>query len=322
MTTFPAGRIGAAFVSEMSTTQLSHPDHPVPDETAQGLDRLGEQEGYAATQRAEIAQLARPSAEERLAKTSLFDAAGKALGVDVDEHRAQTAARNQAVMGRFEGADLRTVEPHVGFAPMNFEPPRPQRSDPSFWAATWEVFHTPPFTAEAMADGFHFRGKRTSDSGSLQFLTYGEKARYELHADRVPPSASNRWSSAPHVELFGELMAYTGEGDIFEGDCWSKCWMTRRQTLVQHIFGGTAKIGEAIEVQTVFFEENVHRHVVHRLPGFQPMPSIVLDGIFGGVSIWAELEVRFDIQLEGTAFHWIHPFDLLLRGFQWPLIPL
>ncbi|OOO02956.1 MAG: hypothetical protein USCGTAYLOR_00785 [Chromatiales bacterium USCg_Taylor] len=52
------------------------------------------------------------------------------------------------------------------------------------------------------------------------------------------------------------------------------------------------------------------------------MPAVVLNRIFGGASIWAELEVRFDIQLEGNALHWIDPFDLLIRGFQWPLVAI
>lgn len=204
----------------------------------------------------------------------------------------------------------------------------PMRQDDNFWAATSTFFATPPYVAEARADGFHFRGKKTYNGSSLIKLSFGVKSRYELHASRVPRPNQPPWRSAPHVELFGQLLAWTERGGIFSGDNWSKCWMIRRQTLSQFIFAqpGTnneRKIGEAIEVQNIFNEENRGRNQSHRFIGHQPMPPVVLTQIFPGVSIWAELEVRFDIQLEGNSLLWIeHPFDIVVRGFQWPLRPI
>ena len=102
--------------------------------------------------------------------------------------------------------------------------------------------------------------------------------------------------------------------------------MITRQTLYQFVFGPSGSvartIGEATNVQTIFFEENKGRAVNHILPGFRFMPQVTLNSFSPGLSIWAELEIRLEIQLEGNSFFWIHPFDLLIRGFQWPLVPI
>jgi hypothetical protein len=310
-------------IEEASTVQ--HPGHPIPNEVAEGLQRFNEQELSAAAHQFEFAKLARPTDEERQLTRGLYETIGTSLGVDIEEYRAQSSALQKRQFKRIQSQDRPALQTYGDLVPMDFEPPAPERSDPSFWWAHWHGFVTAPFTGEAQADGTHLRGKKTSDSGSLQRLTYGVVSRYELQADRIPQSSTGRWSSAPGAELFGDLLAWTGEGDIFAGDCWSKCWMVRRQTLFQWIFGppgsGPKRIGEAVEVQNIFFEENRNRAQSHRLPGFQAMPVVVLPNIFSGASIWADLEVRFDIQLEGNALHWIDPFDLLVRLPQWPLLP-
>ena len=304
---------------------VQHPGNPIPDEVAEGLRRFNEQELAAAAHQFEFAKLTRPTDEERELKRGLYETIGRSLGVDIEEYLTQSSALKKRQFERIQSQELPTVQPYGDLVPMDFEPPAPERSDSSFWASHWEWFGTPPFTGEVQPDGLHFRGKKTSDSGSLQFLNYGVRSWYGIDADRIPQSSTGRWRSAPHVELFGDLLAWTDDYDIFTGDSWSKCWMIRRQTLVQNLFGPTGpvptKIGEAVEVQNIFNEENQHAHKVHRLPGFQGMPPVVINQIFGSLTIWAELEVRFDIQLEGNALHWIEPFDLLVRMFQWPLEP-
>ena len=302
--------------------QKAHPEHPVAPEIAEALRPNNHLEEEAAARRFELATLSRPSDEERAFKGTLQEALLKSQGIDPSQYRSDSLGVKKTRLDRIDNSDVPALQTYLELSPMDFEPPRPQRSDPNFWAADWNFSGTPPFTLEALPDGFHVRGKKTYDGGDLLFLSFSERARYELHFDRIPRPDRPPWRSAPHVELFGELMAWTADGDIFTGDCWSKCWMIRRQTLVQHIFGGTAKIGEAIEVQHIFNEEDGNRTVTHRLPGFQPMPPVVLNSIFGSASIWAELEIRFEIQLEGSSLFWIHPFDLVIRGFQWPLIPL
>jgi hypothetical protein len=49
----------------------------------------------------------------------------------------------------------------------------------------------------------------------------------------------------------------------------------------------------------------------------------VLTHPFPAKSIWVDLELRFDIQLEGSAQLWIWPHQrFLIRAFQWPAQPL
>lgn len=306
--------------------QIVHSKHPVPKEVAEGLLSHAEQEAAAAAQQFELSKLARPTAEERNLRTGVYESLFRSTGIDVDKYRSQSSSIAKQQFDRINRSDLASLNSYSDITPMDFEPPEPRGPDPSFWAADMEMFGTAPFTREIQADGLDFRGKKTYDGGDLISLVFGEKSRYELHANRVPRPERPPWRSAPHVELFGELMAWTGSRGLFYGDRWSKCWMIRRQTLFQFVFGPSGPvartIGEATDLQTVFFEENQGRTVFHRLSGFQPMPQLVLNSIFPGISIWAELEVRFDTQLEGNSLFWIHPFDLLVRGFQWPLEPL
>ena len=304
--------------------QIVNPKHPIPKEVTEGLLRQEEGETAAAAQRFEIAKLGRPTAEERKLRMGLYESVSKLAGIDVDQYRAESSGIAKRQFDGFNRDDLIQLDRYAGFIPMEFEPTEP--SDHSFWAADWSWFNVGPFTAEGQADGIHFRGKKTYDGGDLIFLNFGIKSRYELQANRIPRPERPPWRSSPHVELFGELVAWTGPGGLFEGDRWSKCWMITRQTLYQFVFGPSGSvartIGEATNVQTIFFEENKGRAVNHILPGFRFMPQVTLNSFSPGLSIWAELEIRLEIQLEGNSFFWIHPFDLLIRGFQWPLVPI
>jgi len=302
---------------------IAHPKHPVPKEVAEGFLRYGEQEAAAAEQRSEVARRERPTADERRLRAGLHERLYRSAGVDVDQYRSQSSAAAKQQLDRLQEGARVSLPLGPDLRPMDWEPPEPRSSDPSFWWAESNWFGTPPYAGEFQADGLHFKGKRSYDGGSLIFLHFGVNARFALDANRVPRPERPPWRSAPHVELFGELVGWTGPGGIFEGDRWCKCWMVRRQTLWQWQFGPSGPvqqiIGDGIHTQTIFDAENQGRHLVHRLPGFQPMPSLVLNGIYAGAPIWAELEVRFDIQLEGNSFLWIHPFDVLVRHFQWPL---
>ena len=106
--------------------------------------------------------------------------------------------------------------------------------------------------------------------------------------------------------------------------------MMTRQTLFQNVFGPQGPARKTLVENTswqelIFLErsgadDGVERH--HTLPGSIPMPSVPLNvsQIFPGSSIWAELEVRFDLQLEGAySLLWIDR-EILLSTFQWPLV--
>ena len=185
-----------------------------------------------------------------------------------------------------------------------------------------EIFRTLPFRA----DGLHFLGGVTTHDGDLYFDNFGAVALFELQSNRIPQSTSGRWLSIPHVELFGGLLGYTGDDDISTGDLWSKCWMHRDQQVFQWGFGpqGPAPLirGQAHESETLIFEENGERSVHANLRGFQLMPTVAVSNIDRANSLWARVEIRFDIQTEGAgSLLWLDP-EVLLRTFAWPLIPV
>jgi hypothetical protein len=111
------------------------------------------------------------------------------------------------------------------------------------------------------------------------------------------------------MEVFGRLIG--GSQDSFGwGDDWCKCWMTRRQTAFQFVFappGASNRhvIAERVDVQEIFFSEDAPFHKEWLGQGFVPMPEVVLTHPFQAQSIWVDVELRFDIQLEGSALLWI-----------------
>jgi hypothetical protein len=103
-----------------------------------------------------------------------------------------------------------------------------------------------------------------------------------------------------------------------------------RQTLFHNVPGpqGPARktLAENVSWQKLIFLERsgddsgVEEH--HTLPGSMPMPSVPLNvnQLIPESSIWAELEVRFDLQLEGSySLLWIDR-EIVLSTFQWPLV--
>ncbi|WP_162603023.1 hypothetical protein, partial [Streptomyces sp. CS081A] len=216
-------------------------------------------------------------------------------------------------------------------APPPTPPPTPL--DPSFWwAFSTANPQTPPFTFTTEEDGIHFKGKKTYDGASMISLTFGATARFELHANRIPPSPIGVWRSDPHVFLKGKFTGYVGSGDLLSGDRWSRCWMVKRQTLFQFVFAPPGvdnrhQIVEEKASQVIFDiqdsltgDGDVQSHLME---GMNSIPSVTFDAskVFPGISIFAEIEVRFDLQLEGDSLFWIDD-ELILQYDQWPLTAL
>jgi hypothetical protein len=116
-----------------------------------------------------------------------------------------------------------------------------------------------------------------------------------------------------------------GDDDITTGDLWSKCWLHRNQQIFQFGFGpnGPAPIilAQANEVETLIHEEDGDRPVHVGLPGFKWMPPLIFGNVNLASTLWARLEVRFDIQTEGAgSLLWLDP-EVIIRTFQWPLVP-
>ena len=294
------------------TTSLVHPAHPVPEDIVEAFATLREQDLATVQREHDIAALTRPTAEER---RLIAESRG------TNAHKPGLRELGRKYAKRLEGIEIDLpIRPgplfHFDPAPA---PPAPV--DPSFWWARTDPFHPGFYRSEFRADGLHFIGKFTYDDGDLFGFSLGATAMFGIDWERLPHSPSGRWRSAPHVELFGGLLGWTGPYDLFDGDSWCKVWLHRRQTVFQWGFGPSGPVqqirGQAGETQHVINEENAHRTYRHGLHGFHPMPAVEFGNVFPGTT-WAQLDVRFDVQLEGNSFLWLDP-DVLLRTFQWPV---
>ena len=107
--------------------------------------------------------------------------------------------------------------------------------DPSFWEVDWSPIEWAPFSVSRQADGIHFRGKLSHNGGLIE-RKFGAVWRLELHADRIPPSPTGRYTSNPNVQLSGRLLGAVGGGDLFSGDRWSKCWMMTRRSVPKRVW--------------------------------------------------------------------------------------
>lgn len=214
----------------------------------------------------------------------------KAAGVDVDDFQARRSDLRKAQAERLQNNTLIAEKYEAELVPMDFKPAAPLRTDPSFWFAEITPFGTSPFTSSFEADGLHFKGLLNHDSGDLGFYNFGYTSAFAISPDRLPPSPSGRWRSAPHIEIFGELMGASQDSFGF-GDDWCKCWMIRRQTAFQFVFAppgasNRVVIGERIDVQEIFFSEDAPFTQFWRGPGFQPLPELVVTPPFQAQDIW------------------------------------
>ncbi|HYE34219.1 hypothetical protein [Methylocaldum sp.] len=83
-------------------------------------------------------------------------------------------------------------------------------ADGEFWWANTD-FHWPQGMDTAfLTDGLHFFGGIGYDDDPLFSTSAGAVAHFELQATRRPFSSSGRYASAPIVELFGKITAFTG----------------------------------------------------------------------------------------------------------------
>lgn len=304
-----------------------NPDHPVPDEVARGIQDHRESGWRLADEAFEHARRARPSPEEREFRADLRARELAAAGLDPAEVRDARGRFRREFLDRVTPSAISPLDTIGDLLHPHLPTVAPTAPDPSFWYASGQMFASPPFTVAAESDGFVFSGLKNHDSGDLIKLGFGLTLAYELQAERVPHSASGRWRSAPAMEIFGRLIGSSQDSFGF-GDDWCKCWLVRRQTAFQFVFappGASNRhiIAERVDVQEVFFSEDAPFSRDWFGPGFAPMPELVLTHPFSAQSIWVDLELRFDIQLEGAAQLWIWPNQrFVVRANQWPAQPV
>ncbi|ALL68566.1 hypothetical protein K788_0000403 [Paraburkholderia caribensis MBA4] len=205
--------------------------------------------------------------------------------------------------------------------------PAPKQTDSTFWWASTTAHAAPDMTSDFRDDGLYFFGgpKVNNYDGELH-TSFGATSQFSLQPERIPDSASGWYSSAPHVELFGGVVAFAPDWDLIQGNGIAQCNLTLRQTIYQNTFGQTGPVrvvvAEAIiQDQWQIYLKNTgsSRHL--DAPGSRPLPGVTFNvsNFHPWEVLWAETEIRYEIYLntEG-ALVWCEP-DMIIRNFQWPL---
>ncbi|GGE23371.1 hypothetical protein GCM10011390_48500 [Aureimonas endophytica] len=294
---------------------VDNPNHELPDWLLKSFDdaRAARLEALARSHR--FLAESRPSGEE----AAIFHAA-EHEGFKGDDGRARSAL--QAYADRVGKLGWTDFQPEL--APLDAAP---FAAGADFWWARTQWYGGGGIAVSSQTDGLHFFGHRDYNGDPLLPFSTGAWATFELQPERRPPSASGRYNSAPWVELFGNITGWTNIQSCPWAcdDKWCKCWMYLRQSAIQFVDDvGTWRLcGEATARRTWIDEDGNGRTVVAQMPGYLPMPFLQFGLIRPDRSIFVDLEVRFDIQLEGSSYIGFSPADnpansVLLRHFQWP----
>jgi hypothetical protein len=177
-------------------------------------------------------------------------------------------------------------------------------------------------------DGLHFfGGPSVNNWNGERHESFGVVARFALSPNRWPTTASGRFVSRPFVELFGGVVAHAPMWDLLEGHGQANCELFLRHRLFQFGFGPTGPVesvrGEAVESGTWHIRlQDLGASRNLGLPGHKDLPEISFakGSLTPADTLWAELEIRFDIYIKSAgALVWCDP-EVLVRTFQWPLI--
>lgn len=210
------------------------------------------------------------------------------------------------------------------FAGMVVELAPPPPPDGFFWWAQTQPTGNAGINTEFLSDGLHFFGGIDYGGDDPLHRFVGAIATFELHAARRPPSSFGRWRSAPFVELFGQIRGFTGVKifPIAMDDKWCKCFLNLRQTAFQLTAGGVKVLANRETNTTLLDEENNAGWNFRNLDGFTPMPMVEFGVADPALSVFVDLDVRFDIILEGDSRIVFVPGSnpmgsVLLRIFSW-----
>lgn len=304
----------------MQQTYLQNPRHTFQESVVKGLNAKHARQLDVLSNYHELAVKARSTAEERKQLHSIGDER-------YDTHTARAADILNHYRERVFPMDWIDVD--LNLHPLDNAPE--QRAADFWWAQTQLFGGGGGISPTFQSDGVHFFGQAPYNRDPLFSFSVGAGATFELQPERMPHSASGRWHSAPHIELFGTITGWTNIKHCPWAcdDKWSKCFLFLRHEAVQFIddIGTWASCGRATSFQTLINEEGNGRRVDAHLPGFKAMPPLTFGLFRRDRSVLVDIEVRFDVQLEGDSFISFSPGDgpngsVLLRHFQWPCIGL
>jgi hypothetical protein len=201
--------------------------------------------------------------------------------------------------------------------------------DHSFWWAQTQPHVAQQMKASFQDDGLHFwGGPKVNDYDGDIHTSFGAVALFALQPERFPTSPSGMFLSSPHVELFGGIVASAPDWDLIQGNGIAECKLFLRQTIFQWRLGPEGPVAVTIAEATV--EDPWHAYLKNTgysrnvaMPGFKLIPAVTYNqSQVAPNELWAEVEVRFEINLNCTgALVWCDP-DVVLRTFQWAPTPL
>lgn len=298
---------------------LQNSTHSLPPDAQRVLHGIQADRMEALARRDRAMVASRPSAEDWRRLRALDEAA---LRVDRAEADAAAALyRERALAVDWMGPDA------LPLAPLDFAP---RAAGAEFWWAETQAWQAGGISAQFLADGLHLFGRVDYDRDPLFRFNVGAVARFDLSPERRPPSSSGRYRSQPFVELFGAVQGWTNLQHCPWAcdDKWSKCFLFLRQSVVQFVddVGNWQLLGEATSHRTLIDEEGNGVGVTAPLPGFLPIPTLEFSLARPDRAVIVDLEVRFDVMLEGSSFIGFSPGNdpsnsVLLRHFQWPCLP-
>lgn len=214
--------------------------------------------------------------------------------------------------------------------PAPLPPPTPEPVDHTFWWSYTQPFLAPRTNAVFADDGLHFwDGPFVEEHNGEMHTSFGATAVFELAPHRLPSSPTGWFISSPHVELFGGISGYSPNWDLLQGDGIVECKLFLRQTIFQWAFtiNGPEKVyvGEAMGYHPnwYFYRRNMGSSGYAYMPGFTPLPAVGFsqDRFHATETLYAEIEVRFDIYLNNAGAGLYCDPRVVLQTFQWPLIP-
>jgi hypothetical protein len=185
--------------------------------------------------------------------------------------------------------------------------------------------------ADNLTDGTHFFGRRQYNGDDLIRFSVGATSHFELRPENIPGSSTGRYRSAPPADARGQIFGLTGNylPPFHADDKWCHCFRVLRHSLWQLVGGQWIPLGERQQVDTLIHLENVVQIGTKVVPlsGFMPMPVIDFGIRDRSVSIWAQVEIRFDLDLEGDALITFSPENnpadsVVVRTFGWWTKPI
>jgi hypothetical protein len=172
-----------------------------------------------------------------------------------------------------------------------------------FLHAVTELRQEGGLKATNLTDGTHFWGRRDYGGDDLIRFSVGATSYFELRPERIPESPTGRYHSAPPADARGSVAGMHGQYHpiFFPDDKRCNLYRVFRHALHQLVNGQWHLLGERLQAETLIKLENEtdDRFRQVNLSGWMPSPEFDFGLVDRNLSVWAQVEIRFDVELEG-----------------------